>query len=264
MNNLRKKALLLAAPFAAGFIFFYIIPYTSVFYYSFTTATMPARYAGFDNFEKVLSNEYFNLAITNTAVFTFVSIPILIVVSYAIANILYSYNYRVFRILLFIPVLIPSASITGIWTYLFGSSSVLSIYLLFVWKNIGLMCLIITSQLAKIPIEIHEAAMIDGANAFQRQKSIILPLSFPVLFFCTLVGLIQSFKIFREIYLIYEAYPPSGLYMIQHFIFNKFNKLDYAELSAGTLLFTIGIIVLNVVLLLIGNRLFIQKGKRIK
>jgi len=155
---------------------------------------------------------------------------------------------------------VPSASIAGLWANLFHTDSVLPIYLLFIWKNIGLVCLIITGGLTKISPEVYDATAIDGANTFQKHKSIILPLLSPVLFFCFLIGLIQSFKIFREIYLIYAAYPPEKLYMIQHFIFNKFNKLDYAELSSGTLIFTMAILIFLAGSLIIGYKLFLNKG----
>lgn len=260
MNNLKIKSLILAIPFILGFVVFYIIPYGSVFYYAFSTQTVPVSFAKFDNFIKVLENEYFKLAITNTAMFTFLSIPLLIFFSYLLANILHNHNSRIFRVLLFVPLLIPSASIAGIWGNLFNSDAVWPVYLLFIWKNFGLICLVNTAGLAKIPMEVYDAAAIDGANILQKHKSIILPLLSPVLFFCFLIGLIQSFKIFREIYLMYDAYPPVNLYMIQHFIFNKFNKLDYANLSSGTLIFTLAIMILLGVSLVIGYALFIEKG----
>lgn len=260
MNNLRIKSLFLAIPFIFGFAVFYIIPYGSVFYYAFSDITFSVGFAGFDNFIKVWENEYFRLATINTAVFTFISIPLLIFFSYLLANILYKYKSRIYRALLFVPVLVPSASIASLWKNLFNSDAVWPIYLLFIWKNIGLICLVITAGLVKIPVEIYDAAAIDGANTFQKHKSIILPLLSPVLYFCFLIGLIQNFKIFREIYLMYAAYPPENKYMIQHFIFNQFNKLDYAELSSGTLIFTLAIVLLLAASLNLGYVLFYGNG----
>ena len=261
MKQLRTKALLLALPFILAFAVFYIIPYGSVFYYSFATQTKPVSFAGFENFASVLTNEYYRMALVNTGVFTVISIPLMIVLAYFISTLLYR-QHRIFKVLLFIPVLIPSASIANLWADLFPSETAWPMILLFLWKNIGLTCLIITAGLTKIPKDVMDAARIDGATTLNVHIHIILPLLSPVLFFSALVGLIQSFKIFREIYLIYQAYPPDDLYMIPHYIFNKFNKLGYAELSAGTLIFTLAIIVLLGILAVIGYYSFIKKGGR--
>ena len=75
MKQLRTKALLLALPFILAFAIFYIIPYGSVFYYSFATQTKPVQFAGFENFAPVLTNEYYRMALINTGVFTAISIP---------------------------------------------------------------------------------------------------------------------------------------------------------------------------------------------
>ena len=260
MKNLRRKAAILALPLILGFAVFYIIPYGSVFYYSFTTQTKPVRFAGIGNFSEVLSNEYYRLALRNTAVFTVVSILLMIVLAYIISNLLYRRKNRLFKILLFLPVLIPSASIASLWEDLFPSETIFSMILLFLWKNTGLICLILTAGMTKIPNDVLDAARLDGAGPLNIHIRIILPLLAPVLFFSLLAGLLQSFKIFREIYLIHQAYPPEDLYMIPHYIFNKFNKLDYAELSAGTLIFTLAIVFVLLILGMIGYLSFIKKG----
>ena len=252
----------MAAPFVLGFALFYIVPYGAVFYYAFSSQDVPAVFSGLENFSKVWQNEYFRLALSNTAIFALLSIPLLVAISYMVANVLNGQKSRLARALLFLPVLAPSASIAGLWGGLFSPGAIFPIYLLFVWKNIGLISLVITAGLSKLPPEVYDAAAIDGANTFLLHRHIILPMLSPVLFFCFLVGLIQSFKIFREIYLIYSAYPPEGLYMIQHFIFNKFNKLDYAELSAGTVIFAGAVVALIAALLFLGNMLFLKKKGR--
>ncbi len=261
MNKLRNKALLLAMPFILGFVVFYIIPYVSVFYYSFKSQTTPTAFVLFDNFIDVLQNEYYLLALKNTCIFTLISIPLLLILSYVLANVIYNQK-NIYMVLLFVPVLIPSASIAVIWNDIFNTTSAISFYIMFIWKNIGLITLIITGGLTRIPSEVYDAAAIDGANTLDKHKNIVLPYLSPVLFFCFLVGLMQSFKIFREVYLTYTAYPPQELYMIGHYIFNKFGKLDYTELSIGTLIFSAAIIILLIVLCLLGKRIFFGGRKR--
>lgn len=261
MNKLKTKALLLAMPFMLGFVIFYKIPYVSVFYYSFTSKTAPTVFVLSDNFADVLQNEYYLLALKNTSIFTLISIPLLLILSYILSNVIYSQKY-IYKALLFVPILIPSASIAVIWNDIFSTTSAIPFYIMFIWKNIGLITLIITGGLTRIPSEVYDAAAIDGVNILEKHKYIVLPYLSPVLFFCFLIGLIQSFKIFREVYLTYNAYPPQDLYMIGHYIFNKFGKLDYAELSAGTIIFSVAIIILLLVLCLFGKRIFFRGRKR--
>lgn len=237
MKNLYKKAVLLAVPGIAGFVLFYLFPYLYVVQYS---VSLSDGGIGLDYFRSVMNNEFFRLALSNTALFILITIPLMLVLSYILTEIAaHSPHGSIFTLLLFLPVLIPSASAAELWAELFPGERTWPIILLFVWKNVGLITLVMTAGRQRIPKEVFDAAAIDGANVFTLHRCVILPLMTPVIFFASLVGLIQSFKIFREIYLIYDAYPPENLYMMPHYIFNKFNKLDYGELSAGTLIFTL-------------------------
>ena len=235
MNKLFKKSLFLAALPVGGFALFYLIPYIFVLKYSFADGE-----GGLGNYASVLSNEYFRMALLNTAVFIAVTIPFMLTVGYILTDMAVRHAFgSVFTVVLFLPALIPSVSAADIWTELFPGESALPIMLLFVWKNTGLVTLIMIAGRLRISREIFDAASIDGAWGLTLHRSVILPLMTPVIFFSSLVSLVQSFKIFREIYLLYDAYPPDDLYMIPHYIFNKFNKLDYGELSAGTMIFTV-------------------------
>lgn len=221
-----------------GFALFYLIPYLFVVRYS-------VNIRGSHHFHAVLTNEFFLLALKNTAFFILVSIPVLLVLGYLFTELAVRYKYGgVFNIVLFLPALLPSVSAANVWIELVPGERVFPVILLFIWKNVGLITLIMTAGRMRIAREVFDAAAIDGAGGLTLHRAIILPLMTPVIFFASLVGLIQSFKIFRELYLLYGAYPPEELYMIPHYIFNKFNKLDYGELSAGTIIFALLIVVI--------------------
>lgn len=250
---MKRKSIVIALPFILCFLLFYCVPYVFIFKYAFSNKGI--------YFSKVITNTYFERSVLNTICFSIVSIISLIIISYLISLLLKNVRNRFFMILLFIPVLIPSSSCAIIWEELFKDGTYFSFILLYLWKNIGLISLIISTGLLKIPNEVYDAALIDGANMFQIQRYIVLPLLSPVIVISSVIGLFQSFKIFREIYLIYGIYPPDELYMIPHFIFNKFNKLDYQELSAGTLIFMLITICLFAIVIIIGYILFLRKDK---
>ena len=71
--------------------------------------------------------------------------------------------------------------------------------------------------------------------------------------FVFILSMINSFKIFREVYLLTGNYPFDRLYMLQHFMNNTFNKLDYQKLSAAAVLFAVIMIVIMAILLIIEN-----------
>lgn len=236
MNKLFKKAALLAAFPLMGFALFYLIPYLYAIDYSLRG---PGG-VGLQNFRSVLSNRFFLLALKNTAIFVLTSVPILLILGYFFAELATRSRYGgIFNTILFLPALIPSVASASVWSETFSQRNMPTAVLLFVWKNAGLITLILTAGRRRISGEILDAASIDGAGFGTLHRAVIFPLMLPALFFSALVGLLQSFKIFREIYLLYNAYPPDDLYMLPHYIFNKFNKLDYGELSAGTILFTL-------------------------
>ena len=71
--------------------------------------------------------------------------------------------------------------------------------------------------------------------------------------FVTILSIINSFKVFREIYLLTGNYPYDGLYMLQHFMNNMFSKLNYQALSAAAILLALVIIVLIAILFAVEN-----------
>lgn len=241
MNNLFKRIFSLSIIHFIGFLLFYIFPYVDIIRYAFSSNVKDPHFS-LVSMNDVLQNEYFLLAVKNTITFSCIAIPTLIllgyILAYFIATISNSFS-KIFLLMLFIPSVIPSISTIDIWNPILLSGNIGALLLLFLWKNMGLSVLIFTFGFTKIIPESCEAASIDGASRFQIQKYIYIPTLLPDIIFCILLAIIQSSKVFRDIYLIFGNYPPKNLYLLPHFIFNKFNKLDYSELSAGTLLYTI-------------------------
>ena len=91
------------------------------------------------------------------------------------------------------------------------------------------------AALGNIPTEVIESAKMDGASALKRFFSIKLYYLNSTIFFVGIMSLINSFKIFREVYLLTGDYPYENLYMLQHFMNNAFTHLDYSKLSAGAI-----------------------------
>ena len=118
------------------------------------------------------------------------------------------------------------------------------ILVLFLWKNLGYNMVLFLAALNSIDEEILEAAKMDGANAIVRFFAIKMHFLAPTLFFVAIMSLINSFKIFREVYLLTGDHPYANLYMLQHFMNNAFTNLDYSKLSAGAIIMCVFMIVI--------------------
>ncbi len=181
-----------------------------------------------------------------------------------------------FRTFFLSPMMVPVASIILVWQVLFHSNGVINeflsvfgvkaidwlksdycmvvIVLLFLWKNLGYNMILFMAALNNIPKELLEVAEVEGASKVYQFFHIKLRYLSPTVLFVTILSIINSFKVFREIYLLSGDYPYEGLYMLQHFMNNMYNKnLDYQRLSASAIMLAIVIIALIALLFAIEN-----------
>ena len=230
MNRLRKW-LPFALPGLAGFCVIYIAPFFETTYYSFLSDIFSKVFVWFENYGKVLKNEYFRLAIRNTGVFLVAGCMSVMLV----------------------PFLIPSAAVVSAWTMVFdpiyfsykipdqGAGVFLAqvpVLAIFIWKNCGLMIIIINTAMQRVPDNVIEASKLDGAGAVKRLTKIILPTIRPNLLFALVLTMAESLKIYKDCYLYYKTdYPPEGAYFLQNYMNNHFAKLDYEILTTATVIF---------------------------
>jgi multiple sugar transport system permease protein len=90
--------------------------------------------------------------------------------------------------------------------------------------------------LGNIPKDYYEAAWMDNASSLQVFRHITLPCLLPTGILALIMSIINSFKIFREIYLITGSYPNEDIYTLQHFMNNMFASLNYPRLTSATVI----------------------------
>ena len=268
MKRKRKEyivALLFILPSLLGIMFFYIVPYIISFIKSLYAGN---TYVGFDNYIDLLSNDIFLLALKNTAIFTVIAIPLLMVVSFLIALFLNSFKSisSFFRSSLLIPVVVPVASLICVWQLLFddygavngllnslglatveffnSEYSMVMIVLIYVWKYCGFCVVLFTAGLANVPQSLYESAKLDGANLFKLITQITIPMITPTTFFVFLMEIIYSFKVFREVFALFGDYPNKNVYFLQNFINNNYYNLNYPRLSSASVILSVFIILL--------------------
>lgn len=237
------KCKLCLLPSLIGTAAFFVVPYLRVLYYSLIDSQFKRNFVWFDNYIETLQNKYFQLALKNSLLIILIAVPILIVFALIISLAL-SYGIkwvRKTRFAFVLPMVIPTASIVLIWRGVFAESeTVLPIYLLFIWKNIGICIVLLTAAFTSIERSVFEAARLDGANSFILHTKITVPMIAPTVFFTVLLSIVNSFKIFKESYLYYGTnYPPDHSYTLQYYMNNNFLKLDYQSLATSAVLTSI-------------------------
>ena len=247
-------------PSVTGVAVFFILPFLVVVYYSVILSPMNPEFVFLDNFKMVLENNSFRVAAKNTAMFSAIAVPLAVVLSLALALML---ECRIpakslLRTFFLSPMMVPVASVVLIWQVLFhyrgtlnvllsrfgaeavdwlnGPYCLLVIVVLFLWKNLGYNMILFMAALNNIPKELLEVADVEGASAAHKFFNIKLRYLSPTVLFVAILSIINSFKVFREIYLLTGDYPYDGLYMMQHFMNNTFNNLDYQKMSSAAVL----------------------------
>lgn len=264
-------------PSIAGVLLFFILPFFVVVYYSVVDNPINREFVFFDNYIKLFQNDAFKLALKNTLRFSLIAVPAAVILSLLLAIILdANIPFKTqFRTVFITPLMVPVASIVLIWqvifhqngalnefTSLFGVASIdwlksdysqIVILTLYLWKNIGYNMILFMAALSNIPNDIIEVATIEGANAVQRFFYIKLRYLSSSIFFVAILSLINSFKVFREVYLLTSDYPYDSLYLLQHFMNNTFRTLDYQKLSTAAIIMCLAMIVIIGIMLLIDN-----------
>lgn len=236
--NLRCTLCLL--PSLLGILVFFLVPYARVLFYSVISDQFRRKLVWFDNYREILSNEFFRLAMKNSLKLIAIGVPLLILMALAL-SVLLAFTLKRFPILrdaFIFPMLVPTAAIVLVWQQFFVSTdTAMPIYVLFLWKNLGICLILLTSALTTLDPEIYEAARMDGARQFSIHWRLTIPMIAPAIFFTVLLAIMNSFKIFKESFLYYGSkYPPNHSYTLQFYMNNNFLKFDYQALAASSVL----------------------------
>ncbi|MBE2237851.1 MAG: sugar ABC transporter permease [Caldilineaceae bacterium] len=260
------KAMAFCSPWLIGFLCFGVIPIIASFYFSFTTYSVlqPPRWIGLDNYISMLtSDRLFWLALGNTLYYTVLSNLIGIVLALSLAMLLNMnvHGMTVYRTIYYIPVIIPIVASSIVWLWLFNPQygvlnllvrnlgiapipwltdpgwSKPSLVLMSLW-SVGNAVVIFLAGLQDVPKELLEAAELDGANEFQRIRSVMIPIITPVILFNLVIGLIGGFQVFSQAYIMTNGGPADStlfysLYLYQNAF--RFFKMGYAAGMAWVL-----------------------------
>ncbi|MFJ8064326.1 carbohydrate ABC transporter permease [Psychrobacillus sp. NPDC096426] len=212
---------------------------------------------GFDNFVYLWHDQVFHQALKNTLIFVLGVVPISIILSLWIALMLNSITVlsKFFRTIYFIPFVTSVVAVSIVWRWIFHSNygimnyflgffgvdpiqwltstewAMPALIILAIWKGLGYNIIIFLAGLQTIGDSYYNAARIDGANRWNRFIHVTVPQLAPTTFFITIISIINSFKVFDEIYALFDgqAGPSNSALTVVYYVFNKF----YGEWNFG-------------------------------
>ena len=279
-NSFLRSGLWFILPGFLGFATFYLWPFLISLRYSVMSKVVNGVFVGLKNYIELFQSAPYLLGLRNTALFIAVCVPLNMALALAVAMLIRKSGVQGkgsgFVLIFLIPLVIPSGSMAFFWKMLFANDGAINgllallhispvkwlesgasrvvILMAFTWKNMGYNMVLFLAGLSNIPQEYYEAADVDGATTWKKFWYITTACLTPTLIMALLMSIINSFKVFREIYLIMGNYPHDSVYMLQHFMNNVFYSLNYQRLTTATTILVILIVLVTQVLFRLEKR----------
>jgi multiple sugar transport system permease protein len=253
-------------PSFIGFVVFLVIPIlTSLGLSLFDWDLLLApRFVGLQNYASLVQDQIFRAVLFNTVYYAFGLVPLNIVLSLALAVWLNTRlkGVTLFRLAFFLPVVTVTVAVALVWKWMYqpqvGLINVVlgwlhvaapnwlgdthwampALILMSLWKGFGYNMVLFLAGLQGIPPTIYEAALIDGAGAWQRFWRITLPLLSPTMFFAVVMTVISSFQVFDQAYVMTGGGPANATNTIVLYVFQngfQFFRMGYASAIAWVL-----------------------------
>ena len=265
-------------PAILGMLLFFLTPFLICIRISIVDNINSMNFVGLENYINVLSSQTFRLAAINMIKFILVSVPLILIISFFIALLLFQKlkGSDIFRSIFIFPLILPVSSVILFFQLLFAengfanefllllglpvkdwlnsSESFFVLVLLYIWKNCGYNIILFLSALNSIPSAFYETAKMETESSVKKLRYITIPMIKPHVFFISIISVINTFKSFREAYILCGDYPDKSMYMIQHFMNNNFQNLNYTRLSVGAILVFLVIFILILLLFFVRKK----------
>jgi multiple sugar transport system permease protein len=284
-----RAAWLFLAPAMMILGVFFLLPVIAALFLSLTDYDLYAladihnlRFIALNNYIELLHRPLFWSALGHTLYFVAVGVPLSMLVSLGAALLLNSPLARCkpfFRTALFAPVVTTVVAVAVVWRYLFNTKYGLinvalgwvgvhpvdwlgdphwampAIILFAVWKNFGYNMIIFLAGLQAIPVELYEAARIDGASFWQQFRHITLPMLGPTLLMVGILTVSGYFQLFAEPYVMTEGGPLQSTTSVLYMMYDEgFKWWNMGSASAIAFLLFIIMFAVTVLMLRLGRR----------
>ena len=278
-----------AAPFTVVFLVFLALPVLASLLMSLTDlrATdlrhpLAVNFVGLDNYARLFSDELFVRSAVNTLVFVAVGVPLTMAAALAAATALNSGLIRfraLFRVGFYLPVVTSIVAIAVVWRFLLDPEAGLvdnllrliglpgphwledtrtalpSLIVMATWRNFGFLMVVFLAGLQGIPLDLYEAARLDGAGRWQQFRRITVPMLRPTLLFGAVITGIGFLQLFEEPFVMTRGGPLNSTLSVSYHIYNQFGFGNYGYAAAASYVLFLAIVALSVVQFrLLGDR----------
>jgi multiple sugar transport system permease protein len=285
------QGLLFVSPWIIGFLLFTVYPLVYSFYVSLTHFDLisPPRFIGFANYSELFFDDpTFWQVVGNTLFYVFLSVPLALTFSFCVANLL---NSRIvgrsfFRAVMYIPAIVPAICTAMVWLFLLNiqygavngilqtlglpaipflsnpSLAKPSLIMVAIWAS-GNAVVIFLAGLQDVPKSLYEAAIVDGASAWQQFWHVTIPLSTPVILYNMIIGFIAAFQEFNWPQLITNGGPANSTLLYSVFLYrNAFTFLRMGKASALAWILFLIIVIYTILLFRTSARWVFYGGER--
>jgi len=261
-----RWGVLMALPAILGFLLWNAGPMLASLFISFTNWSVVSapKWVGTENYATLFRKDpLFWKSLYVTGYYTFLSVPLVIVTALLVAQLLNQKvrGLSIFRTIFYLPTVVPAVANSILWLWLFnpdfglfnsfldllGHPGFMWIYderqvipslaLMSVW-GMGNTMVIFLAGLQGVPTQYYEAAEIDGATAFRKWLHITVPMMSPIVFFNLVMGIIGTFQVFSQAYIMTDGGPNySSLFMVYYLFVQAFEygRMGYASAIAWVL-----------------------------
>lgn len=259
-----RNGLLFIAPNFLGFLLLVLVPVLTLFYTGFTkwSALGNPSFNGLSNWRRLLGDESFRGALLNTVYYAAVHIPLTLVIAFALAVLLNTKlrGRAFFRTVAFLPYITAIIAVAQVWNMMFSADTGIinqflrlftddppgwlsstewampAVIIVGTWREVGYFMILLLAGLQTIPVELYEAAKVDGANAWQRFWKITVPCMRPTLFFVVVTLTITSFKVLDLTLVMTGGGPGTSTLVLAQYIYRvAFERADFGYASTVSL-----------------------------
>ncbi|MGH4038201.1 MAG: carbohydrate ABC transporter permease [Sphaerochaeta sp.] len=272
---------ILVLPTVIGLVVLNLYPMLSTIFQSFFKTGDFGRgntFVGLSNYSKLFKDRSFILSIGNTLKYTIIEVPISIIISLVLAQLLNGKikGKDIYRTIFFLPMVVAPAAIAMVWKWMYNSEfglinnifhisvnwisspsiAIFSIAFIGIWSDVGYNMILFIAGLQEVPTDYYEAADIDGASGFRKFYNITIPMISPMIFFVVVTRVLAALKVFDFIYMIISRANPAlekTQSLVYLFYTSAFVENEYGYSSA------IVVVLLLIILLITALQLIGQK-----
>lgn len=272
MNKMKKEAIwayvFILIPLCT-FIIFTLYPVISAAITSFQKyRPLGSEWVGFDNYVKTFANNLFYKALKNTFVYTIITVPISMLLSFMISIFILPFKKKIqsgFKAAFYLPAIASGVALSFVWKWIYdplpsgllnsvlrtfgivnqnwlgsGKTAMASLIIMAIFAGLGGNIIIYIAALLGIDSTFYEAADIDGATFFQKIRYVVWPLVKPTTIFLAITSVINGFQSFQNAFLMTGGGPDNATTMAGLLIFNRaFKYFEYGEACAQALILAI-------------------------